>query len=85
MLKSCLQCKLVEYTDKDSDALESVQRRGARFIFGDYEWDSNVTDMLKRLNWVELSERRRLANATLAHNWQKRSFLFLAICTNVSY
>ena len=70
----CHNRAVLPYTDKDSDALESVQRRGGRFIFGDCEWDSSVTEMLKRLNWVELSERRRLA----------RLVLFFKIVHNIS-
>ena len=38
--------------------MERVQRRAARFVCGDYEWTSSVTDMLKDLSWSTLEERR---------------------------
>ena len=44
---------------KDSDHLESIQRRAARFVSNDYSHQSSVTDMMKELNWRPLSERRR--------------------------
>ncbi len=39
--------------------LEMVQRRAARFVMNDYEYDSSPTKMLQELDWPELEVRRR--------------------------
>ena len=39
------------YLQKDITALEKVQHRAARFVKGDYKWDSSVTHMLEELGW----------------------------------
>ena len=44
---------------KDSHMLESVQRRAARFIKGDYRTTASVTAMLQDLGFKHLQERRR--------------------------
>ena len=38
--------------------IESVQRKAARFVKGDWSYHSSVTNMLKDLNWRPLQERR---------------------------
>ena len=38
--------------------LESVQRRSARFVLNDYARLSSVTNMLQRLGWSTLEQRR---------------------------
>ena len=40
--------------------LEQVQRRAARWVMGDYRMSSSVTEMVRKLNWKTLAERRRL-------------------------
>ena len=47
------------YLKKDIDNIESIQRRAARFVMNDYSRKSSVTDMMRRLNWRPLAERRR--------------------------
>ena len=42
-------------------ALEAVQRKAARWICSDYSRRSSVTQMLNRLNFDSLEERRRIA------------------------
>ena len=44
---------------KDSDKLEAIQRRAARFVHNDYSKYSSVTQMLKDLKWQPLADRRR--------------------------
>lgn len=39
--------------------LESVQRRAARFAMCKYSYHESVSDMLEKLKWPELSERRK--------------------------
>ena len=40
------------------DKLESVQRRAARFVNGDYRYTSSVTEMINTLRWNSLHSRR---------------------------
>ena len=44
---------------KDIAALESVQRRAARFVKHDYRSTSSVTAMLQDLGWKNLADRRK--------------------------
>ena len=46
------------YTHKNINKLETVQRRAARFVTGNYDQRSSVSSMLKDINWVPLEERR---------------------------
>ena len=46
------------HTAKDISAIESTQRRAARFVFNDFSRDSSVSAMLADLNWQSLEERR---------------------------
>ena len=52
---------------KDTSCIEMVQRRGARFVTQDYHQKSSVTDMLKRLDWDSLSNRRMDARLTMMY------------------
>jgi hypothetical protein len=51
----------------NSELLENVQRRAARFICGDYSRDSSVNDMLNCLQLVKMSDRRRIFRLSLFH------------------
>ena len=44
---------------KDSNKIEMVQRRSARFVTQEYNPRASVTDLLKDLNWPPLKDRRR--------------------------
>ena len=46
------------HTKTNINKLESVQRRAARHVTKDYRRTSNVTNMLKKLQWETLQERR---------------------------
>jgi len=39
--------------------IEKIQRRAARWVLSDYSYYSSVTDMLNRLKWPTLQEKRR--------------------------
>ena len=39
--------------------IEKVQRRAARFVLNDYSYNSNVTDMLSKLQWDSLELRHK--------------------------
>ena len=49
----------------NSDKLEMVQRRAARFVKGRYGTYESVTNMLEELNWLPLSKRRENARLIL--------------------
>ena len=44
---------------KDAASLERVQRKAARWACGKYKYTVSVTALLKKLEWAELSDRRR--------------------------
>ena len=45
--------------------IESVQRKAARFVTGQYQWTTSVTSLLSTLNWRSLQERRLIARMAL--------------------
>ncbi len=47
------------YLKQDINKLEMVQRRAARYVTNRTRNTSSVTDMLNRLNWRSLEDRRR--------------------------
>ena len=53
--------------NKDVHKLETVQRRAARFIKGDWKPTSSVTTMLRELGLSELKLRRRDLRLALLH------------------
>ena len=46
------------HTKQQSDSLEKVQRRAARWVTGRFHNTSSVTDMLNGLGWRDLAQRR---------------------------
>ena len=55
------------HTLVNSDALEKVQRRAARFVCADYGRTSSVDEMIRRLKWPLLAERRAMAKVTMIY------------------
>ena len=49
------------YTQPNINKLESVQRRAAGFVTGDYRTTSSVSDMITNLGWETLQQRRTQA------------------------
>ncbi len=47
------------YLKKDTDKLEKLQRKAARFTTSNYDRTSSVTKMLSDLGWFKLADRRR--------------------------
>ncbi len=47
------------YLKKDTDKLEKLQRKAARFTTSNYDRTSSVTKMLSDLGWSKLANRRR--------------------------
>ena len=52
---------------KDKAALESKQRKTARFITGNYDWTASVTGMRQDLKWDTLETIRRHARLSVVH------------------
>ena len=55
------------YTRQQIDEIEKVQRRGARFVMGDYEPTASVTTMIDDLKWESLQSRRERARLTMMY------------------
>ena len=53
------------YQKYNSDKVERVQRRAARFVKSRYTRYSSVSDMLDELRWAPLSQRRQKAQLIL--------------------
>ena len=47
------------YMQKNIQALESLQRRSARFVFNNYSPYDSVSDMLTNLRWSPLADRQK--------------------------
>ena len=52
---------------KHISALESVQKKAARFVKGNYQRKASVSAMLQELNWPSLQDRRTAARLTMLH------------------
>ena len=53
------------HTKKDVSNIESIQRRAARFVCGDYDRTSSVTSMTRDLGWSSLQSRCMVHDLTL--------------------
>ena len=49
---------------QDINSLEKIQRRGARFVTGQYSYKKSVTEMLNKINWQPLQQRRKTKRLT---------------------
>ena len=47
------------YTQDQISQIEAVQRRGARFVYNDYNYQSSPSAMLASLEWDSLALRRK--------------------------
>ena len=48
------------FTKSNTERIEKVQRRAARYTLNRYNNTSSVSKMTKRLNWTSLEERRKI-------------------------
>ena len=48
------------FTKVNSDKLERLQRKAARWVYSDYSRETSVTALLAELQWKPLQERRRI-------------------------
>ena len=56
------------YTQVHINQIEAVQRRGARFIYNDYNYQSSPTAMLTSLEWDPLALRRKEHRLIVLHS-----------------
>ena len=47
--------------------IEAVQRKAARFVKSNYDYQSSVNNTLKELGWPTLQQRRYVARTCLFH------------------
>ena len=68
LVRPIVECSSIIWdplTSSNIRKLEMVQRRYARFVFGDYRTTSSVTEMVNQLQWTTLQERRAQAKAVM--------------------
>ena len=54
-------------TDTNTNKIEMVQQRAARFVTNDYGGKSSVTEMIADLGWDTLQKRRDLARLSMMY------------------
>ena len=86
--KTYVRSPIIEYASPVWDTnnknvmkkVESVQRKSARFILNDYNKDSSVLKMIKKLNLVSIELRRKVKKLKLMHSIaSQKTFLSNAI------
>ena len=55
------------YTSKNIDKLETIQRRAARFVSGNYSWFASPSNMIADLRWESLDEQRAKAKVAMTY------------------
>lgn len=59
---------LVGYGNKKlRDQIEMVQRKSARFVFADWQWQAIPTNMMKKLNWSSLESDQNRSYLLMIH------------------
>ena len=53
------------FTNTNINLIDTVQRKAARFVTGDYGFTSSVTEMLRSLGWTSLKCRRDICRVTM--------------------
>ena len=54
-------------TKSESDKIEKVQRKEARFVCNDYRRTSSVSSMITSLEWPNPQQRRKCAKVIMIH------------------
>ncbi|XP_066275334.1 uncharacterized protein [Branchiostoma lanceolatum] len=60
-------CVWDPHTTGNTNKLEKIQRRAARFVLNRHRNTSSVSDMLDQLQWVPLQDRRRSIRLTMLY------------------
>ena len=55
------------HTRKEIEQIEKVQRRAARFVTNNYKRTDSVSDMIKKLRWQTLEQRRKKARLSMLY------------------
>ena len=53
----------VPYTKSNTEKLEAIQRRTARFVVSDYDYSSSISNILSQLVWPRLAVRRQVLDS----------------------
>ena len=53
------------HTNRDTETIEKVQRRAARFVVHNYKRSTNSQDLVNQLGWDSLESRRLLAPSSI--------------------
>ena len=80
LLNMHLQLRIPTINMSSKRLRESVQRKAARFILNDYNKDSSVSKMIKKLNLDSIELRRKVKKLKLMHSIaSQKTFLSNAI------
>ena len=82
--KTYVRSPIIEYASPVWDTnnknvmkkVESVPRKAARFILNDYNKDSSVLKMIKKLNLVSIELRRKVKKLKLMHSIASQKFSY---------
>ena len=55
------------HTKEHIHKIDKVQRRAARMVFNDYNWETSVSNLIKKLEWDNLSTRREANRLGILH------------------
>ena len=55
------------HTSEQIQKVEKTQRRAARMVFNDYNWQTSVTELIRELEWDSLSTRRKITRLSILH------------------
>ncbi|XP_077989960.1 uncharacterized protein LOC144444422 [Glandiceps talaboti] len=64
------------YTKVGKNAVEKIQRKAARFVTGNYKREASVSDMLRKLQWQCLENRRAVSRLTFLYKATKNLVAF---------
>ena len=64
-------CAWDPYNAEQIQRLEAVQKKAARFVTGQYQWDTSATQLVERLEWRTLQERRLVARLAMLKKIQQ--------------
>ena len=71
MIRSILDCASIlwsPYTQKNTQALESVQRRSARFVLDNYSLYDSISDMFTNFHWSPLADEQKEQSLPMLHH-----------------
>jgi hypothetical protein len=64
------------HTKSDKSSLDRIQRKAARFVTRTYKRDASVTELLNKLGWQSLEERRAMSRLTFFYKAINKQIAF---------